>query len=228
MSLSDHIDAVEKRVEAACQRSGRQRGDVRIMAVSKKMPVEVIREASGLGMDLFGENRIQEARMKIPDCPASIEWHFIGHLQTNKAREAASLFHMIQGVDSIKLADELEKAGEKLSRQVRVLLEVNAAGESTKYGFSPDELLGSIDYLCSLRRVEVHGIMGMAPLSHDPERVRPVFRKLNELRQQCEERVGVPLPVLSMGMSGDFEVAIEEGSTMVRLGTVLFGPRKGH
>ena len=225
MSLSENLEAVEQKVAMACERSGRERSEVRVMAVTKKQPAAMVREAADLGMTLFGENRIQEARTKIPECPPHLEWHFIGHLQTNKAREAVQYFHTVQGVDSLKLALELEKAAEKMSRQVRVLLEVNAAGEASKFGFSPADLLGNIDELCHLKRVEVHGFMGMAPLSVNPERVRPVFRQLKQLQSECEDRVGVPFPVLSMGMSGDYEVAIEEGATIVRLGTTLFGDR---
>lgn len=225
MSLSENLEAVERKVAMACERSGRERSEVRVMAVTKKQPAAVVREAADLGMTLFGENRIQEARIKIPECPPHLEWHFIGHLQTNKAREAVQYFHAVQGVDSLKLALELEKAAEKMSRQVRVLLEVNAAGEASKFGFSPADLLGQIDELCNLKRVEVHGFMGMAPISVNPERVRPVFRHLKQLQRECEDRVGVPFPVLSMGMSGDYEVAIEEGATIVRLGTTLFGDR---
>lgn len=195
------------------------------MAVSKKQPVDVIRQAVDCGLTLFGENRIQEAKLKMSDCPGQIEWHFIGHLQTNKAREAVAFFHTVQGVDSMKLVEELEKAGDKLSRQVRVLLEVNVAGESTKFGFQPSELLENIEALCSYKRVEVHGFMGMAPIAVDAERVRPVFARLKHLQLQCQDLVGIPFPVLSMGMSGDYQVAIEEGSTLIRLGTCLFGQR---
>lgn len=225
MSLSDNLQQIEERIDRACERSGRDRSEVRIMAVSKKHPVAVIEEAKEHGLLLFGENRIQEAKLKIPQCPSGLEWHFIGHLQSNKARDAARLFHMVQGVDSLNLAMELEKQAEKLTRQLPILVEVNIAGEASKFGYPPEKVMENIMELSELKRVEVHGFMGMAPISPNLERVRPLFSRLNDLRKACEDKVGVPFPVLSMGMSQDFEVAIEEGSTLVRLGTVLFGKR---
>lgn len=225
MSLGNNLNEIERRVNEACERSGRDRSEVKIMAVSKKHPPEVIQNAVELGLDLFGENRIQEAKIKIPLCPAGLEWHFIGHLQSNKARDAVRLFQMIQGVDSRSLALELEKQAEKLTKQIPILIEVNIAGEASKFGYPPEKLLEEISELCELSRVEVHGFMGMAPISPNPERIRPIFKKLNDLRKRCEDKVGIPFPVLSMGMSQDFEVAIEEGATIVRLGTVLFGKR---
>jgi pyridoxal phosphate enzyme (YggS family) len=174
---------------------------------------------------VFGENRVQEARAKIPLCPGSARWHLIGHLQTNKVREAVGLFEMIQSVDSLKVALEIQRRAEQAGRRVPVLLEVNVAGESSKFGYAPDRLLEELGALNGLSRLEIQGLMTVPPWSPDPERVRPYFRRLRELKLACEERLGVPLPHLSMGMSGDFEVAVEEGATMVRLGTVLFGPR---
>jgi pyridoxal phosphate enzyme (YggS family) len=149
----------------------------------------------------------------------------IGHLQTNKVREAVGLFEMIQSVDSLKVALEIQRRAEQAGRRVPVLLEVNVAGESSKFGYAPDRLLEELGALNGLSRLEIQGLMTVPPWSPDPERVRPYFRRLRELKLACEERLGVPLPHLSMGMSGDFEVAVEEGATMVRLGTVLFGPR---
>jgi hypothetical protein len=176
---------------------------------------------------LFGENRVQEAKIKIGQCPGNLEWHMIGHLQSNKCRDAVHFFRMIQSVDSLALAQEIEKWCEKASRTMPILLEVNLAGESSKFGFHPDRLLGELAEINSLRRLEIHGLMTIAPWTEDPEKVRPVFRGLRALKIQCEEILGAPLPHLSMGMSGDFEVAIEEGSTVVRIGSALFGPRPG-
>lgn len=226
MDLSANLEIIRQNIQNACTKAHRDPDEVRIMAVSKKQSADVIRQAVDCGLTLFGENRIQEARLKMPECPNRIEWHFIGHLQTNKAKEAAAFFHTIQGVDSMKLAEELEKAGEKLSRQVRVLLEVNVAGEATKFGFQPGELLENIEALSSFNRLEVHGFMAMAPIAVDAERIRPVFARLKQLQLKCQDIVGIPFPVLSMGMSGDYQVAIEEGSTLVRLGTCLFGQRQ--
>jgi hypothetical protein len=147
----------------------------------------------------------------------------IGHLQTNKARDAVQLFEMIQSVDSLHVAAELNKCAERFAKTMPVLLEVNLAGEASKFGYRPEQLLGELPALNALRRLELHGLMTMAPWTPEPEKVRPVFRRLRELKAQCEEVLGAPLPHLSMGMTSDFEVAIEEGATLVRIGTALFG-----
>ena len=196
-----------------------------MMAVTKNHPAGTVAEAVALGLDLMGENRVQEAKAKIPLCPPRARWHFIGHLQSNKARDAAALFEMVQGVDSLAIATELDKQAVKLGRRLGILLEVNVAGECSKFGWNPEAALEAVPALNALTRLDLHGLMTVAPYATDPERVRPVFRRLRELRDRCEERLGAPLPVLSMGMSGDLEVAIEEGATLVRVGTALFGPR---
>jgi len=213
------------RIQAACERAGRHPDEVTLLAVSKKMPVSTIEEAAELGLVEFGENRIQEAKTKIPMSPPRLRWHMIGHLQTNKCREAVGLFHTIQSVDSLRVANELEKCADRQSRSLSILIEVNVAGESTKFGYSPESLLRDLDQLAQFRRLDLFGLMTMAPYSPDRERSRGVFRRLRELRTTCEDRLGVPLPQLSMGMTNDFEVAIEEGSTLVRIGTALFGER---
>jgi pyridoxal phosphate enzyme (YggS family) len=152
----------------------------------------------------------------------------IGHLQSNKARDAVGLFSMIQSVDSLTLAEELNKRAEQASKTLPVLLEVNIVGEASKFGYKPDQLLSDFERLNALPRLEIHGLMTIPPWTPLPERVRPVFRKLRELKSECEQRLGAPLPQLSMGMSGDFEVAIEEGATIVRIGTALFGERRSN
>ena len=227
MSLAENIGAVRRRIERACGVAGRSPEEVTLLAVSKNHPASTVSEAVSEGLCLFGENRVQEAKIKIPASPGRARWHFIGHLQSNKARDAVSLFEMIESVDSLALAMEIQKQAEKLSRTVKVLAEVNVAGESSKFGWKPERLLEELSALNSMGRLEWHGLMTVAPYSVDPERVRPVFRRLRELRDQCTERLGAPLPVLSMGMSGDLEVAIQEGSTLVRVGTALFGERMG-
>lgn len=224
MGLADNFAAIEKRVTDACARVNRPRDSVLLLAVSKGMPPELIREAVNLGQVYFGENKVQEARAKIPLCPSRARWHMIGHLQSNKCRDAVHFFEMIEGVDSLALAQELNKWADKLGKTTPVLLEVNA-GEATKFGFKPEGLLESLDAINALSRLEVHGLMTIAPWSPDPERARPAFRRLRELKAACEQKLGAPLPHLSMGMSGDFEVAIEEGATIVRVGTALFGAR---
>jgi len=223
--LEENLARIRARMDAACGRSGRQPDSVRLMAVSKNQPPSRVAEAAAAGLRLFGENRVQEAKVKIPLGPGHLEWHFIGHLQSNKARDAVSLFRVVQGVDSLALAMELHKQAVKQARTLPVLLEVNVAGESSKFGWNPDRLLAEFLELNALSRLEVHGLMTIAPYAVDPERVRPVFRRLRELRDRCSDLLGAPLPVLSMGMSGDLEVAIEEGATLVRVGTALFGER---
>jgi pyridoxal phosphate enzyme (YggS family) len=223
--LQENLTRIRSRIDQACERSGRQPDSVRLMAVSKNQPPERVAEAASAGLTLFGENRIQEAKVKIPLCPGQLEWHFIGHLQSNTSRDAGSLFQVVQGMDSLALAEELQKQALKQARSLPILLEVNVAGESSKFGWNPDRLLAELLQLNALNRLEVHGLMTIAPYAVDPEQVRPIFRRLRELRDRCTDLLGAPLPVLSMGMSGDLEVAIEEGATLVRVGTALFGER---
>jgi pyridoxal phosphate enzyme (YggS family) len=199
---------------------------VALLAVSKTHPPEAVAAAAAAGLRLFGESKIQEARAKIPQCPGHLRWHFIGHLQSNKCREAVELFAMIQGVDSLALAREINKRAEQAAKTMPVLLEVNAAGEASKFGYHPEQLLAEWRDLAALPRLEIHGLMTVPPYATDPEKARPHFRRLRELKTRCEELLGAPLPQLSMGMSGDFEVAIEEGATLVRIGTALFGKRQ--
>ncbi len=226
MSFADNLAAVQQRIHAACARAGRDASSVLLLAVSKGFPAETIAEAVTSGQIFFGENKVQEAKAKIPLCPGKTRWHFIGHLQSNKARDAVELFEMIQGVDSLSLAREISKRCEQAAKQMPILLEVNVAGESSKFGYPPERLLAELNELNSLPRITIQGLMTIPPFATNPEKSRPHFRRLRELKAQCEDILGAPLPHLSMGMSGDFEMAIEEGSTIVRVGTALFGPRK--
>ena len=226
MDLAANLEKLRQRINAACERSGRSPDSVTFQAVSKTQPPEAIRAAAELGVTLFGENKVQEAKAKIPQCPGKLRWHMIGHLQSNKCRDAVQLFEMIQSVDSLALAREIDKWADKSAKTMPILLEANIAGESSKFGYPPEKLLTELRDINALRKIEIHGLMTIAPWSQEPERVRPVFRKLRELKQECEQILGAPLPHLSMGMSGDFEVAIEEGATLVRIGTSFFGPRK--
>ncbi len=225
MSFAENLASIQQRIHAACDRAGRDPGSVALLAVSKTHPPESIREAVNCGQLFFGENKIQEARAKIPLCPGKARWHFIGHLQSNKVRDAVELFEMIQGVDSLNLAREISKRAEQASKTLPVLLEMNVAGEGSKFGYKPDQLLSELNELNALPRIEIHGLMAIPPYAPVPERARPYFQKLRDLKNDCEQVLGAPLPELSMGMSGDFEVAIEEGSTIVRVGTALFGER---
>jgi len=168
---------------------------------------------------------VQEAKTKISLCPNRLRWQMIGHLQSNKCRDAVYFFSMIQSVDSLPLAIELNKCAGQLARTIPVLLEVNIAGESSKFGCRPENLPELLRQVNALPKLEVHGLMTIAPYATDPEKVRPIFRRARELKSECEDLLGAPLPQLSMGMTGDFEVAIEEGASIIRLGTALFGPR---
>ena len=225
MDVAENLDAIQQRIRAACARAGRAPDSVMLLPVTKSHPPETVRRAAELGLNVFGENRVQEARAKIPLCPGHLRCHMIGHLQSNKCRDAVELFAMIESVDSFSLAQEINKWADKSARTIPILLEVNMAGEATKFGYKPEQLLLDLERINALPRIEVHGLMTIAPWTQEPEKVRPVFRQLCELKTKCEKILGVPLPHLSMGMSGDFEVAIEEGATIVRLGTLLFGPR---
>jgi PLP dependent protein len=225
MDLAANLQSIHDRINAACRRVGRAPETVTFLAVSKGQTPQAVRAAAEAGQMLFGENRVQEARAKISQCPGRLRWQMIGHLQSNKCRDAVHFFEMIQSVDSLALAQEINKWADKSAKTMPILVEVNIAGESSKFGYQPERLLAELEQINALKKIEIHGLMTVAPWAEDPEKVRPVFRKLRELKGQCEQILGAPLPHLSMGMSGDFEIAIEEGSTMVRVGTAFFGPR---
>jgi pyridoxal phosphate enzyme (YggS family) len=225
MDLAENLEAIRRRMSAAALRGGRDPNAVSLLAVAKGQPPQKVRAAAELGLTLFGENRVQEAKIKIGQCPGKLHWHMIGHLQSNKCRDAVHFFEMIQSVDSLALAQEIDKCADKAAKTMSILLEVNVAGEATKFGFKPDAVLAQLPQINQLRRIEVQGLMTIAPWSAEPERVRPFFRQLRTLKGQCEDLLSAPLPHLSMGMSGDFEIAIEEGATLVRIGTALFGAR---
>jgi pyridoxal phosphate enzyme (YggS family) len=226
-TLRDRFGDIQDRITAAAERSGRHAAAVQLVAVSKSHPPEILREAIEAGVVVFGENRIQEARMKIPLLPRSTRWHFIGHLQSNKVRQALSFFELLHGVDSLSIARDIDRIAGELGLYPRVLLEVNVAGEGTKFGFTPDALRRQIEELVQLGRLEIAGLMAIPPPAAEAEDSRSYFLRLRELRDvlQAEARIG--LPELSMGMSGDFEVAVEEGATIVRVGSALFGERFG-
>lgn len=216
---------VRARMAAACQRAGRSVGSVQLVAVSKTQPPEVVRAAYAAGLRIFGENRVQELVAKAPECPSGVIWHHIGHLQKNKIRKVLPLASLLHGVDSLELAQSIERVAEEMGVFPRILLEVNVSGESSKFGLKPEALPGVAGEILRMRRVELCGLMTVAPLAEEPEAARPHFRALRSLREECARSLGAELPELSMGMTGDFEVAIEEGSTMIRVGTALFGPR---
>jgi hypothetical protein len=225
MTLAANLESIRQRIKVACDRSDREPNSVTLLAVSKTHPPETIQAAADCGLIFFGENKVQEAKAKIPLCPGRLRWHFIGHLQSNKVRDAVELFEMIQSVDSLNLAREISKRCEQAGKRTPVLLEVNLAGEASKFGYKPERLLNELKEINLLPRLEIRGLMTVPPWSPEAESSRPHFRRLRELKTQCEEILEAPLPHLSMGMSGDFEIAVEEGATIVRIGTALFGPR---
>ena len=225
MSLAENLKSIQQRIIDACARAGRAPESVTLIAVSKTHPPDAVAEAAKLGLMTFGENKVQEAKAKIPLCPGRLRWHMLGHLQTNKCRDAVALFEMIQSVDSLYLAEELNKRAEQASKPLPILLEVNIEGEASKFGYRPEKALEDLERINALPRLEIHGLMTVPPWTPTPEKARPVFRRLRELKTECEQKLGAPLPHLSMGMTGDFEIAIEEGATLVRIGTALFGER---
>jgi pyridoxal phosphate enzyme (YggS family) len=225
MDISGNLAQVRQCIAESCARAGRDPASVTLVTVSKGHPAEAVCAAAAEGLSIFGESRVQEARIKIGRCPGRLQWHLIGHLQSNKCRDAVHFFNMIQSVDSLALAREINKWAEKTARTMPVLLEVNVAGESSKFGYTPEKVLAELKELNALPKIEVHGLMTVAPFARDPEKVRPVFRRLREIKAQSEDLLGVSLPHLSMGMSGDFAVAVEEGATMIRLGSAVLGER---
>ncbi len=219
------LEAIRHRMDSACERAGRDPASVRLLPVSKTFGPEAVREAAEAGLTVFGENKVQEAMAKMPLCPGRLCWHLVGHLQSNKARLAAGLFTVIHAVDSISLLERLEAACAESGRRLELFLEVNVSGEPSKFGMRSEDVESAVARANRLAHVTVTGLMTMPPFDPDPARVRPHFRRLRELRDSLQERTGTPLPELSMGMSHDFEVAIAEGATWIRVGTALFGVR---
>ena len=227
-TIVENIQHIQRRLLEACTRCGRDPAGVRLVAVSKTVEPERIREALAAGITLLGENYIQEAREKIPllDNP-QISWHYIGHLQSNKAKYAAALFDMLHSLGSLQLALALDREAAKLGKTLPVLVQVNVSGEETKHGCTPREAADLIAAAAGLEHLSVQGLMTMPPPADDPELSRPFFRALRMLRDELRQQRFGPgaLPELSMGMSADFEIAIEEGATLIRVGTLLFGER---
>ncbi len=222
-SIPTNLQIIRERIEVAARRSGRDPREIELVAVSKKHPPEQIREAWDSGQELFGESRVQEALVKIPLLPSNLRWHFIGHLQSNKIRKMLPLFELIHGVDQLQTARDLDRIGGELGMLPRVLLEVNISGEPSKKGFDPKALEQIIEEMLSMPRLQVEGLMTMAPLAGEAESSRPYFSGLRDLRDQLAQKTGIPLATLSMGMSGDFEIAVEEGATLCRVGSSIFG-----
>ena len=219
---------VQERITAACRRAGRQPEEIRLVAVSKTFPPERIREAFVAGLRAFGENRVQEANAKRPAlADLDITWHLVGHLQTNKVKAACELFHWVHSVDSLRLAQKLDQTAAERGNRLPVLIEVNLSGEETKSGLRQEEALRLAEEVGRLEALELRGLMTLPPFWENLEEVRPYFRRLRKLALEIDSKKlrGVSMQELSMGMSHDFEVAIEEGATTVRVGTAIFGPR---
>lgn len=210
----------------AAEKSGRNIADVELVAISKTHDAEKVREAVEAGQILFGESRVQEARIKIPELPSSLRWHFVGHLQKNKIRHALPLFELFHGVDNVDLARQMDRIGQEEGMHPRVLLEVNVAGEGSKFGFNSEKLSEQMEELFGLPRLMIEGLMCIPPLAKEAEASRKHFVQLRELRNALEKEFAVKLPQLSMGMTSDYAVAVEEGATLVRVGTAIFGERK--
>jgi PLP dependent protein len=223
--LPARLQAIRDRIQTAAERCGRDPATVELLAVSKTHPVEVIREAVEAGQLLFGENKVQEILAKAPQLPAELHWHLIGHLQSNKVRKVLPLVKAIHSIDSLDLARDVNRIATELGLTAKVYLEVNLAEESTKHGFKVEEVRANLEALHGLDRLNIQGLMCIPPFEADPELSRPYFTRLRELRDALEKSGGKPLPLLSMGMSHDFEIAIAEGATIVRVGSALFGER---
>ena len=225
--LRENLQEVEKRIQEACARAGRDRSEVTLVSVSKTKPVEMLQEAYDLGVRVFGENKVQEIRDKYDALPKDIEWHMIGHLQTNKVKYIVDKVKLIHSVDSLRLAEIIEKEAEKHNRSVDILLEVNVAEETSKFGLKTVEVIPFAEKIAQFPHINMRGLMTIAPFVDDPEKNRTIFRDLHKLYVDIKEKNidNGTVSILSMGMTNDYEVAIEEGATMVRIGTGIFGAR---
>src|SRR6267142_3152151 len=225
-NIEENLNRVKNEIAQAAQVSGRKVTDIELIAVTKTHPAEIVREAVDAGQLLFGESKVQEARTKIPLLPSNLRWHFIGHLQKNKVRHALPLFELIHSVDSLELAHAIDRIAHDDGLHPRILLEVNVAGEASKFGFEPDKLRQEMESLLALPRLSIEGLMCIPPLGQDAEASRKYFVTLRELRNRFENEFELKLPQLSMGMTNDYTVAIEEGATLIRVCTALFGERR--
>jgi hypothetical protein len=224
--IPDNLTNVRQTISQAERAAGRPDGSVQLVAVSKTHPADVIQKAVDAGQLIFGENRVQEARAKIPELSSRIQWHLIGHLQSNKIRAALPLFQLIHGVDSVELLADIDRIAAELGLFPRILLQVNVAGEASKFGFSPSKLLEQVETIAGFKRANIDGLMTIPPLAPSPEHSRPYFVALRDLRDRLAHESGFALPELSMGMSNDYRIAIAEGATIVRVGTAIFGERR--
>ena len=225
-NIEANLNRVQNEIAQAAQVSGRNVTDIDLVAVTKTHPAEIVREAVDAGQTLFGESKVQEARVKIPLLPSNLRWHFIGHLQKNKIRHALPFFEMIHSVDSVDLAQAIDRIAHEDGLHPRILLEVNVAGEGSKFGFKATTLRAELESLLMLPRLSIEGLMCIPPLAEEAETSRKYFVELRKLRDALEKEFQVKLPQLSMGMTNDYSVAVEEGATLVRVGTAIFGERR--
>jgi PLP dependent protein len=225
-SIADRLQDTKDRLQKAIERSGHSAGDVELLVVSKTFPPEVVQEVVDAGQMLLGENKVQELLAKKPLLPSGVKWHLIGHLQSNKIRKVLPAVDALHGIDSLDLATGVDRIAGELGLRPQIYLEVNLAAESTKHGYTPSRLEQELDSILALPRLEVLGLMCIPPFAEEVEKSRPYFVQLRELRDRLAKQSGAPLTGLSMGMSHDFEVAVEEGATIVRVGSAIFGGRK--
>ena len=224
-SFAHRLGRIQERIDEALRRSGRQPKDVCLIGASKMVPVELLKEAQSEGLSCFGENRVQEAISKMATLGSGIQWHFIGHLQRNKVKSIAGRFELIHSLDGLPLAREIDRWCEKIGKRQRLLIEVNVSGEASKKGIPMQKLESLLSDLRELKWIQIEGLMTIPPYSQNRESSRPYFRRLQELKERCFPSTGNSNSVLSMGMSNDFEVAVEEGANYIRVGTALFGER---
>ncbi len=225
MGVAENLECVRGQITQAAAKAGRTLEEVELVAITKTHPAEKVREAVDAGHTLFGESRVQEARAKIPELPSNLRWHFVGHLQKNKIRHALPLFELFHGIDSLALAQEMNRMAAEEGGHPSVLLEVNVAEEGSKFGFKAETLRGEMESLLALPRLSIEGLMCIPPLADEAEASRKFFGQLRELRDSLEKEFDLRLPHLSMGMTQDFWIAVEEGATLVRVGTAIFGER---
>src|SRR5262249_19762070 len=225
LSIAENLERVRKQIAQAAAKAGRDVKHVELVAITKTHPPESVREAVEGGQILFGESRVQEARAKIPELPSNCRWHFVGHLQKNKIRHALSLFEMFHGIDSLELARDIDRIAEENGAHPNVLLQVNVAAEGSKFGFAPAALRKQMEALLALPRLSIEGLMCIPPVAVKSEDSRKFFVQVRELRDSLEREFNMKLPQLSMGMTNDYSVAVEEGATLVRVGTAIFGER---
>lgn len=227
MSIRENVQFVRNKIAEACRRSGRESEEIELVAITKTVDVEQINEAIEAGIRVVGENRVQEAWRKYQEVGEKAHWHMVGHLQTNKVKRVLQFAEMIHSVDSVYLAREIQTQAKKLDRTIEILIQVNTSGEESKFGLEPEATIGAIEEVSTLPNLKIKGIMTIGAFLPNPEDVRPCFKLLNDLKDRVNERgiTSVEIGTLSMGMTNDYEIAIEEGSTMVRVGTAIFGER---